>query len=66
MSELSKLFADDGVRVVNVGLPSFAEDLRAQGKSVVHVDWRPPAGGNKRILDLLEKIARSQQSVKES
>jgi len=39
---------DDGLEpapnVINVGLELFAELLEAQGASVVHVDWRPPAG----------------------
>ena len=65
MSELLKLFAQNDVQVVNVGLPSFADDLRLQGKTVVHVDWRPPAGGNKRISDLLDKVARSQQQFRQ-
>jgi hypothetical protein len=33
-------------RVVNVGLPLFADAIAAQGADVVHVDWRPPAGGD--------------------
>ena len=41
---------------INVGLESFAENLAAQGAPVIHVDWRPPAGGNDRIMALLEKM----------
>ena len=33
-------------RVVNVGLPLFADAVRAQGADVIHVDWRPAAGGD--------------------
>lgn len=36
---------DQPLRVVNVGLELFASELTAAGISVVHVDWRPPAGG---------------------
>ena len=36
---------DAGLRVVNVGLEVFAVELEAAGAMVVHVDWRPPAGG---------------------
>jgi FdrA protein len=42
--------------VVNVGLELFAESLRAQGVPVVAVDWRPPAGGKPRLLDLLDRL----------
>jgi FdrA protein len=33
------------LRVVNLGLEIFAAELQAEGATVVHVDWRPPAGG---------------------
>ena len=33
------------LRVVNIGLEHFARELEARGVAVVHVDWRPPAGG---------------------
>lgn len=44
---------------VNVGLESFAENLAAQGAPVVHVDWRPPAGGNERLAAILERMKQS-------
>ena len=33
------------VRVVNIGLESFARDVAASGAAVVHVDWVPPRFG---------------------
>jgi len=36
---------DQPLRVINVGLDLFAEQAAAQGRAVLHVDWRPPAGG---------------------
>jgi hypothetical protein len=33
-------------RVVNLGLRVFADAVTAQGGAAVHVDWRPPAGGD--------------------
>lgn len=44
------------LRVINIGLASFAADLRAQGVAVVDVDWRPPAGGNARLAALLAQL----------
>ncbi len=38
------------LRVVNVGLESFARDLAANGAAVAQVDWRPPAGGKPEFL----------------
>jgi FdrA protein len=43
---------------INVGLESFAEDLQAQSAGVVHVDWRPPAGGNERLMALLARMKK--------
>ena len=52
---VSDLFAGP-VRVVNLGLELFAETLAADGVSVVHVDWRPPAGGDPRLAALLAAL----------
>lgn len=43
-------------RVVNVGLARFAESLRAQAAAVIDVDWRPPAEGNRAMLELLDRL----------
>ena len=40
-------------RIVNVGLDTFARDLRAHGNQVVQVDWVPPAGGDAALAGLL-------------
>ncbi|MDX1438239.1 MAG: acyl-CoA synthetase FdrA, partial [Anaerolineales bacterium] len=34
------------VAAVNVGLESFYASLKEQGAEAIHVDWKPPAGGN--------------------
>lgn len=54
-------WADGPLRVVNIGLELFAEELRAEGVEVVHVDWRPPAGGNPRLAGLLERLEELDQ-----
>ncbi len=43
-------------RAINCGLASFADSLTAQGAEVVHLDWRPPAGGNEALLAILDKM----------
>ena len=45
-----------GPRVINLGLELFATQLTAHGVPVVHVDWRPPAGGDARLASLLERL----------
>ncbi len=41
---------------INIGLESFSENLVAQGVPAVQVDWRPPAGGNEKLLRILERM----------
>jgi len=41
---------------INVGLESFAENLIAQGAPAIQVDWRPPAGGNEKLMMILERM----------
>ena len=42
--------------VVNLGLKKFAESLEEQKVDVVQVDWVPPAGGDKELMDLLDQL----------
>lgn len=44
------------LKVVNVGLEGFADDLRNQKVEVAHVDWQPPARGNAELAKLLSKL----------
>jgi FdrA protein len=41
---------------INLGLESFHSSLVAQGAAAVHVDWRPPAGGNERLMTILDRL----------
>lgn len=44
------------IEVVNIGLPIFADALKAQDVPVVQIDWSPPAGGDARLMALLDKL----------
>ncbi len=55
-SPIQELFSRE-LRVVNLGLPSFAETLRESGTPVVDLDWRPAAGGDAELADLLDRLA---------
>jgi len=57
MSNINELFNKE-LKVINMGLKSFAEELKSQDIKVVHVDWRPPAGGNKKMAALLAKLKK--------
>ncbi|MCB0165767.1 MAG: acyl-CoA synthetase FdrA [Anaerolineae bacterium] len=43
---------------INVGVETFTESLKAQGTPVVHVNWKPPAGGNPKLMGILERMKR--------
>ena len=41
---------------INIGLESFSKSLTIQGAPVIQVDWRPPAGGNEKLMAILERM----------
>jgi hypothetical protein len=51
-----KSILDADLVVVNVGIGTFADDLRSQSVPVISVAWKPPAGGDVEMLKLLEKL----------
>jgi hypothetical protein len=50
-------------RVVNVGLDLFALALARLDVPVVHVDWRPPAGGDPRLAALLARLDVRREAI---
>ncbi len=59
MEPIDQLFEEE-IKVINMGIPSFRDELADQDVPVVHVDWRPPAGGNEKVQSLLSDIKSSQ------
>jgi len=45
-----------GMRALNVGVSEFALSPRAHGASVLELDWRPPAGGDRDLGLLLARL----------
>jgi FdrA protein len=43
-------------RIVNIGLRAFAETLHERGADVVHYDWSPVAGGDRRLQSLIDAL----------
>ena len=41
---------------INAGLESFADSIKEQDAAAIHVDWRPPAGGNEKLMAILERM----------
>jgi hypothetical protein len=45
------------VKVVNIGLPGFADELRAASVPVIQLDWAPPVIADPRTRALLAKLS---------
>jgi hypothetical protein len=61
MSRLADLFHEE-LRVINVGLESFAQALEQLDIPVIHVQWSPPAGGDPRKAALLAALADDEDA----
>ena len=46
------------LEAINVGLESFYDNLKVQGTPTVHLDWRPSAGGNEKLIGILERMKK--------
>lgn len=55
MKNIKTLFKSE-LKVVNIGLEGFYNSTKEQGTTSVQVEWRPPAGGNQNLLDILAKL----------
>ncbi len=52
---MSGLFAEE-LQVINVGLPAFADAIRAAGGSAIEVAWQPPAAGDPAVARTLARL----------
>jgi FdrA protein len=43
---------------INVGLESFTDSLTEQGAPAIQVDWKPAAGNNERLANILERMKK--------
>ena len=55
MNKVNELFASE-LKIVNLGIESFYHELTEQKQQVIHVKWKPTAGGNKRMAQLLKLL----------
>ena len=56
MSAKLQKMLEDRLVVINIGVRDFAESLEDQQVEVVHVEWAPPAGGDREMAELLQKL----------
>lgn len=57
VKKINELFKED-LRVINMGLESFSEDLKKEKVKVLQMNWKPPAGDNKKIASLRRKTVQ--------
>ncbi|MDH8677818.1 fdrA domain protein [Fusibacter bizertensis] len=55
--KVNTLFKSE-LRVVNIGIESFFNALQDQQVPSAHVKWQPPAGGNAKMMELLEFLKK--------
>ena len=54
-SKIQQLFESELV-AINIGPRLFGEALEKYGVEVIQVDWRPVAGGDKEMQDILSVL----------
>ena len=62
MTSVSDLLVSE-LKIVNVGIESFAVELERVGVAVIHVRWSPPAGGDVRRAALLAAHADEEHET---
>ena len=50
-----QVLRDDPV-FINIGVAEFAESLRREGFEAINLRWSPPAGGDREMAELLDKL----------
>ncbi len=61
--KINALFGQD-LNVVNIGLESFAENLAKLETPVTQVEWKPPAGGNAKLVKLFDRLDEAEAAGK--
>lgn len=52
---ITRLFNEE-LKVINMGLESFADNLAELNVETLQVDWKPPFGGDARLLSKFERL----------
>lgn len=52
-------------QVINVGVESFSEVVNEHGGKAVQYDWRPRAGGNKKLIRILNELDKISDEIDE-
>ncbi|MEJ2745197.1 MAG: DUF1116 domain-containing protein, partial [bacterium] len=65
-NRINELWSDK-LQVVSMGLKSFTESITAQRSAdAIHVDWRPPAGGDPQMLAAIDRLKPFEKKIAEA
>jgi len=53
-------------RVINVGLESFNEPIIKYGGQSIQFNWKPVAGGNKKLIKILNALRKKEEEINAS
>ncbi len=63
VQKINELFKGD-VNAINLGLEDFGDTLRRLGARATQVNWRPPAGGDARLIGFFDRMETAEASGK--
>lgn len=46
----------ENMKIINLGLIGFYDAIKRQDVPCIHIDWKPPAGGKPRLMQILDKL----------
>jgi len=53
--KIEQLLQND-LKIINLGIQTFYHSLKNQGAEVVQIEWRPPAGGKRKLIEILDRL----------
>lgn len=62
MTGINKLFSEQ-LKILNIGTSKFKDDLELQGQDVLQLDWEPAAGGDIKLLNIVDSLS-SREEIK--
>lgn len=53
-------------KVINVGIESFTEPITEFGGEALQFNWRPRAGGNRKLIKILNELEKHEEEINEA
>ncbi|MGF3076157.1 acyl-CoA synthetase FdrA [Facklamia sp. P12955] len=53
-------------RVINIGIESFVDPIIKFGGKAIQYNWRPKAGGNKKLIKILNELEKHAEAIDEA